>query len=301
MHFPVSGVECSPLLLPLVSFVVSSLTASAGVSGAFLLLPFQVSVLGFTSPAVSPTNLIYNIVATPGGVYRYWKERRMAWPIAWAIIAGTVPGVFAGTLVRIRFLPDARSFKVFAGCVLMALGIRLLYQVVRPAGKTWRQPLARTGPAASLKTRSLSVGRVEFDFREETFSFSPKKLVLLGLAVGLIGGIYGIGGGAIIAPFLVSVMGLPVYAVAGACLLGTLVASVSGVASFQLLGFTAIGAGASVHPDWALGALFGIGGLFGTYAGARLQKFLPERLIRLFLGVLVGGVALGYIGQYFLK
>ena len=32
-----------------------------GVSGAFLLLPFQVSVLGFTSPAVSPTNLIFNI------------------------------------------------------------------------------------------------------------------------------------------------------------------------------------------------------------------------------------------------
>jgi uncharacterized membrane protein YfcA len=45
-------------------------------------LPFQVSVLGFTSPAVSPTNLVYNIFAKPGGVYRYVREGRVVWPLA---------------------------------------------------------------------------------------------------------------------------------------------------------------------------------------------------------------------------
>src|SRR5690554_249991 len=101
MYFPVSGVEVSPFIPPLVAFVVASLTASAGVSGAFLLLPFQVSVLNFTSPAVSPTNLIYNIVAIPGGLYRYIKEGRMAWPLTWAVVIGTLPGVFVGAWVRI--------------------------------------------------------------------------------------------------------------------------------------------------------------------------------------------------------
>jgi hypothetical protein len=66
VHFPVSGVEVNPLVPLLVAFAVSALAAPAGVSGAFLLLPFQVSVLGFTSPAVSPTNLVYNALATPG-------------------------------------------------------------------------------------------------------------------------------------------------------------------------------------------------------------------------------------------
>ncbi|SHE78321.1 Sulfite exporter TauE/SafE [Desulforamulus putei DSM 12395] len=83
MHFPVSGVDVLPFIPPLVAFLVSSLTASAGVSGAFLLLPFQVSVLHYTSPLVGPTNLIYNIVAIPGGLYRYIKEGRMAWPLTW--------------------------------------------------------------------------------------------------------------------------------------------------------------------------------------------------------------------------
>jgi uncharacterized protein len=39
-----------------------------------LLLPFQVSVLGTPSPAVTPTNLLYNVVATPGALYRYWRQ-----------------------------------------------------------------------------------------------------------------------------------------------------------------------------------------------------------------------------------
>ena len=82
MVFPASGVEANPLILLLVTFLVSALSAPAGVSGAFLLLPFQVSVLGFTSPAVSPTNLIYNVIATPGGVYRFVREQRVVWPLA---------------------------------------------------------------------------------------------------------------------------------------------------------------------------------------------------------------------------
>jgi hypothetical protein len=50
-YIRISENAVNPLLPLLVAFVVSALTAPAGVSGAFLLLPFQVSVLGFTSPA----------------------------------------------------------------------------------------------------------------------------------------------------------------------------------------------------------------------------------------------------------
>ena len=109
MTFPVSGVEVHPLVPPLVALLVATFTAPAGVSGAFLLLPFQVSVLGFTSPAVSPTNLIYNIVAIPGGLSRYIRDRRMAWPLTWVVILGTIPGVFVGGMLRVRYFVDPRT------------------------------------------------------------------------------------------------------------------------------------------------------------------------------------------------
>ena len=49
--FPVSGVKTWVFLPPLIALVVSAFTSMAGVSGAFILLPFQMSFLGFTSPA----------------------------------------------------------------------------------------------------------------------------------------------------------------------------------------------------------------------------------------------------------
>jgi uncharacterized membrane protein YfcA len=56
------------------ALIIATVTSPAGVSGAVLLLPFQVSVLGTPSPAVTPTNLLYNVVATPGALYRYWRQ-----------------------------------------------------------------------------------------------------------------------------------------------------------------------------------------------------------------------------------
>ena len=92
MYFPVAGIEISPWIPPLVAFAISLLTSMGGVSGAFLLLPFQVSVLGFQTPAVSATNHLFNMVAIPGGVWRYAREGRMVWPLTWIITLGTLPG-----------------------------------------------------------------------------------------------------------------------------------------------------------------------------------------------------------------
>jgi uncharacterized membrane protein YfcA len=68
------------------------------------------SFLHFTSPSVSGTNFIFNIVAIPSGIYRFLKEGRMAWPLTWVIILGTLPGVFLGYYIRVLCLPDPTTF-----------------------------------------------------------------------------------------------------------------------------------------------------------------------------------------------
>src|SRR5665647_621042 len=193
MYFPVSGVDVLPIIPPMVACLVSSLTASAGVSGAFLLLPFQMSVLHYTSPSVSPTNLIYNIVAIPGGLYRYIKEGRMAWPLTWSVVTGTLPGVFFGACIRIRYLPDPKTFKLFVGLVLLYLGYQLLSEVmgwnkkVKERNKMMQDKFAEQVaklkeenssriaaglPAeAVVKTKSISWKRIEYEFWGETYSF----------------------------------------------------------------------------------------------------------------------------------
>ncbi|MFZ5633234.1 MAG: sulfite exporter TauE/SafE family protein [Bacillota bacterium] len=322
MYFPVSGVEVNPFIPPLVAFLVSSITSTAGVSGAFLLLPFQVSVLQYTSPSVSPTNLIYNIVAIPGGLYRFIKEGRMAWPLTWVVIVGTLPGVFLGSWVRIVYLPDPGAFKLFVGLVLLYLGVRLVFEFTggsknkKARNKALEQKfkermeqmrtetnkkIAAGLPAdAIVKTKSFSLRKIEYEFWGETYSFGTVTIFTLALAVGLIGGIYGIGGGAIIAPFCVSILGLPVYTVAGAALAGTFLTSIAGVVFYSILAVTAVGASTNVAPDWALGALFGVGGLLGTYCGAYVQKYLKEKIVKGIMAALILFLALRYIIQFFI-
>lgn len=61
----------------LFAFILALVTTPAGVSGAVLLLPIQLSVLNVPSPAVTPTNLLFNVAAVPGGLLRFWQERRL--------------------------------------------------------------------------------------------------------------------------------------------------------------------------------------------------------------------------------
>jgi uncharacterized membrane protein YfcA len=295
VHFEASGVDVFPLIPFLVAFVVSTITSMGGVSGAFVLLPFQVSVLGFTGPAVTPTNHLFNVVAIPSGVYRYVRERRMLWPLAWVIIVGTVPGVVAGSLARIYLLPDPRNFKLFMGLVLLFIGGRLLKKVWTRSGAA--------KPAASgqldVKVLRFDWRAIEYEYESRTYRISIVQLAALTAVIGVIGGAYGVGGGSIIAPFLVTLFGLPVHTIAGAALLGTCLTSIVGVGFFALMGPWA--GKASVGPDWALGVLFGLGGVCGMYTGARLQKRIPARAIEIMLAVIVVGLGISYIAGFFLR
>ena len=290
--FPVAGITTYVFIPPVVAFIFSFFTSMAGISGAFLLLPFQISILGFTTTSVTSTNFLFNVTGTPGGVYRYIKECRFAWPLALIIVPGIIPGVLIGYNIRIRFLPDPKSFKFFVGIVLLLVTFKLLKD-------GWTQKTGKQEESCSIEDRvdnvSLSVKKTHFDFRSITHTFSTCAMLGLAFVVGIVGGVYGIGGGSIIAPFLMTFFNLPVYTIAGAVLLGTFTSSVAGVAFYSLIPLN----GTVAPPDWILGILFGTGGLFGMYFGAKTQKFISEKWIKIVLGIIVFTIASRYIWRFF--
>jgi uncharacterized protein len=245
----------------LAAFAVAAVATPAGVSGAVLLLPFQVSVLGTPSPAVTPTNLLYNVVATPGALYRYARQRQNQGRLTLILIAGTLPGVITGSVIRVELLPGPRVFELVVAAVLLPLGPWLL---ITPA---------RTSEAGG-----------------PGWSIPSPLLVVLAAVVGCIGGIYGIGGGSILAPVLIGT-GRPASEAAPAALASTFVTSAAGVVTFMILSAHQQG---PVAPDWPTGIALGIGGLAGGYAGARMQSRLPDRTIRRLVGVLVIAIGIRY-------
>ncbi|WP_031482753.1 sulfite exporter TauE/SafE family protein [Maridesulfovibrio frigidus] len=311
MYFPVSGVEVNPLIPPLVAFVVSFFTSMGGVSGAFLLMPFQMSFLGYTSPSVSGTNQLFNIVAIPSGVLRYIREGRMVWPLAIVVTVGTLPGVLVGAIVRVRWLPDPAAFKLFAAAVLLWIGVKLAFSILKKesggskATEEKFQKMAKEQIHAKMNGENLpavkvlkfSVSRISYGFYGEVYDCSTLGLLSLSLIVGVVGGIYGIGGGSFIAPFFVTLFGLPIYTVAGAALMGTFVTSVAGVIFYQVI--APYYPNMSIAPDWSLGILFGLGGMAGMYFGARCQKFFPAKYIKWMLTVIIIFTAGKYISEFF--
>jgi uncharacterized membrane protein YfcA len=245
------------------AFAIAVLATPAGISGAVLLLPFQVSVLGTPSPAVTPTNLLYNVVATPGALYRYWRQGQTGGHLALLLIAGTLPGVVAGSVIRVELLPGARVFDLVVAAVLAPLGAWLAWsRPPRPGDPD------RPGPG-----------------------IPAPALVVLAAAVGCAGGIYGIGGGSILAPVLIA-SGRPAAQVAPAALESTFLTSVAGVVTFTILSVHQHG---PVAPAWATGIALGAGGLAGGYTGARIQSRLPDAVIRRVVGVLVLAIGARYL------
>ncbi|MCK6503839.1 sulfite exporter TauE/SafE family protein [Myxococcota bacterium] len=292
MHFPISGVEVEPWVPPLVAFGVSFFTSMGGVSGAFLLLPFQVSVLGYTAPSVSATNQLFNIVAIPSGVLRYIREGRMLWPLTWTVVLGTLPGVLLGAVVRVTLLPDPGAFQRFAGLVLLAIGARMVGEWLPGARAADAAP--PTGDMPPIEVVERGARRVRYRFQGKEHAFSTLPVLALSLAVGVVGGVYGIGGGAILAPFFVTIFRLPVHTVAGAALMGTFVTSIAGVAFYAAI--APLFPDRSVSPDWLLGLLFGLGGMAGMYLGARSQRHVPAGPIK----AMLAAVLLFTAGKYLL-
>jgi uncharacterized membrane protein YfcA len=99
--------------------LVAVLTAPVGVSGAVFLLPIQLDLLRVPSPAVTPTNLLFNVVATPGALLRDKRSGSLGGTLPRQLLAGTLPGVVVGTLVRVYLTLGDRIFR------LLAAGVRL--------------------------------------------------------------------------------------------------------------------------------------------------------------------------------
>jgi uncharacterized membrane protein YfcA len=148
---------------------------------------------------------------------------------------GPLPGLlllFIGAVLRIKYLPDPKNFKFFVGCVLLYIAIRLLYDMTPKASAkkaksnaleekfkdrlSKRQREGGTTSGVLIRTVKFSLMRYTYEFYGETFSFNTIALFAVTFVVGIIGGTYGIGGGSIIAPFLITIFGLPVYTIAGA-------------------------------------------------------------------------------------
>lgn len=248
-----------PLIGAAFAFFIAIFTTPVGVSGAVFLVPVQVSLLHTPSPSVTPTNLLYNVIATPGALIRYRGRRVLAAPLTRTLLLGTLPGVIAGSLIRVELLSGPRAFYLVIAAVLLPIGGWLAFG---------RQSVGSTRPSSD-----------------------DHRISIAALVVGVVGGVYGIGGGSLLAPVLVG-LGFSVAEVAPAALASTFLTSIVGVVTYAVISLSHHG---SIAPDWIVGMAIGLGGLAGGYVGTGIQSRIPETALKKTLGLVAMALAIRYV------
>jgi uncharacterized membrane protein YfcA len=111
------------------------------------------------------------------------------------------------------------------------------------------------------------------------------RLVAIGLAAGILSGLFGVGGGLVIVPLLVLVVGFEQRVAAATSLAAIGLIAAAGVAVFAVAG--------KVEPTE--GMLVGVPAALGAWAGAALQQRLTNRVLSLLFAALLAGLGVRFV------
>lgn len=210
-----------------------------GVGGGLVLVPYLVLVRGWEQKRAQATALVMVAMAATAGLVPYAWSDTVVWTAAAAVLAGGLLGAVVGSAVVAR----VRSWvlQVAFAALLVVAALRLVTAPV-------------TEGAAPAPGMSPALAAAYF---------------ASGVAMGILSALFGIGGGILLVPLLVTLFGYDQRLAAGTSL------AVMGL--IALVG--ALRQGAAGATDWRAGALLGLGGAAGGVAGALLAQVLPLAIL----------------------
>lgn len=208
-----------------------------GVGGGVLLVPILVLAFRWQQKSAQATALVLVMMAAFAGVATYALADAVAWGPASIIFCGAVAGALVGSVVVQRVHPH--WLQMAFGLVLVAAAVRLVW----PTGAT---------PESLPMLPTLSASLV-------------LAYLASGLAMGFLSAMFGIGGGIILVPILVTLLDYDQRLAAGTSLAVMVPTALIGALRLTRPGYT----------SWGRGVRLGVGGVVGGLVGARLGLWLP--------------------------
>jgi uncharacterized membrane protein YfcA len=257
-------------LILLLGLAVGVTVGMMGVGGGIVLVPLLGYLLGFDQHTAQGTSLLLQLPPIGiGGLYIYWKKRNVNLHAGLVCALGFLLGGYFGSFFAVR-VPENHLRALF-GFFLMFSAVML-----------WRQTRAAAGAAASNPASPPATPRVSGNA-----AFSPARIFLIFLVacgVGVMGGMFGVGGGVMLVPLLVLVFHFEQHTAQGT----SLVALVPPTGLLAFLGYAAAG-----KVDYIVGLLLMPGVFLGAMLGSQIaHKLSPRRMRRVF------AVLLFFVGAF---
>ncbi len=224
-----------------------------GAGGSLLTVPVLVYVLGEGAQAATTSSLLIVGLTAAAGAAGHARRGTVHWRVALALGLAAALGTVGGTVLNRHVDEQA---------ILFAFGFLMLFAAY-----------------------ALARGRPESP-RPSVRGFSP-QVAVAGLAVGVLTGFFGVGGGFVVVPVLVLALGLPIGAAVGTSLAVIALASAAALAGHLATGGV----------DWAVTAAFTGAAVVGVLAGSRLSGRVPPRALARVLAAVVSAIGLFLIAK----
>ncbi|MBZ4022570.1 permease [Rhodobacter sp. TJ_12] len=281
IYLPIAEISVNIFLLLGLGGLVGLLSGLFGVGGGFLITPL-LFFIGIPPAVAVATGANQVVASSVSGVLAQFKRKAVDVPMGLVLMIGGLTGSGMGIylfnlLTRLGQIDLAvqLSYVVFLG----SIGALMLQESIRALRRTRRADAPRT------KARSHNwIHRLPFKvkFRASGLYISVIPPVLVGMAVGVLAAIMGVGGGFIMVPAMIYLLGMPTKVVIGTSLFQILF-----VSAFTTL----MHAITNQSVDVMLALLLIVGGVVGAQIGSQLGAKLKAEQLRILLALLVLAVA----------
>ncbi|WP_308915923.1 sulfite exporter TauE/SafE family protein [Jannaschia sp. LMIT008] len=278
IYLPIAEVSVNAFLLLGLGGMVGVLSGMFGVGGGFLMTPllFMIGI----PPAVAVATEANQIVASSfSGVLAHVKRRTVDFRMGWVLLIGGLVGAALGVQL-FNYLRGLGQVDLLVRlCYVVFLGVIGALMFVESLNAI--RKARRTGPAPKTVRRQrgwLDALPFKMKFRTSGLYISVIPPLLVGLSVGVLAAIMGVGGGFIMVPAMIYLLGMPTKVVVGTSL-------------FQIIFVTAfttlLHATTNYTVDMVLAVLLLVGGVVGAQVGTRIGTRLKAEQLRILLALLV--------------
>lgn len=281
IYLPIAEVAANALTLLGIGAGVGMLSGMFGVGGGFLVTPL-LFFIGIPPPVAVATGVNQVVASSISGVLAHLRRKTVDIPMGMVLLAGGMVGSGAG-IALFRWLSRAGqvdlvvqlSYVAFLGTV----GALMLLESLRAWWRTTRpQPTLRKAHA-HIWVHALPL---KMKFRASGLYISVIPPLLVGAVVGVLAAVMGVGGGFLLIPAMIYLLGMPTKVV-----IGTSLFQIIFVAAFT----TMMHAVTSQSVDIVLAFFLILGGVIGAQLGVVAGQRLRAEQLRILLALLVLAVA----------
>ena len=268
----------------LLGLLIGAILGGLGGGGAILTVPALVYVIGQPAQEATTSSLVIVGLTAVVGVFSYVASHRVRWKMGMVFGVVGIPATCLGSFLNHRV--DENLLLLGFSALMLAATATMIGDGAQPANATGADPSRSATTARETHPRSSApVAVMERTETETCYWARPAALVVVAtaLAVGVLTGFFGVGGGFVILPALVLVLKLPMQQAVGTSLM--IVALNSGTSLVARAG--------TAHFDWEVIVPFTIAAMAATLAGKQVADRLPARKLKLGFATLLVLVA-GY-------